>query len=241
MIGTWAVVLLLADLGRDLVAVELREHHVEEDERGLLGAPQLESFGAVAGDEDLVALLLERVGQDPLDVRVVVDDEDLGRHALPWSGGVGAASQVPPPIIGTAGQRAGHGTVGTGVRSRLTAVIEQVEHEPAPRLEPVADRPHRASRGEPAGQLVGLADGDRAATGIGHEDDPEVDPADLGRVVVEQTDEPVVGLEVGRQLLAPLAGQPAVDVAVARVEVTADPDRPSARGAGCRPRPGSAA
>ena len=44
---------------------------------------KLEALGAVAGDEDLVAFLLQGVGQDPLDVRVVIDDEDLGRHALP--------------------------------------------------------------------------------------------------------------------------------------------------------------
>ena len=80
--------------------------------------------------------------------------------------------------------------------------------------------------GEPAGQLVGLADGDRPAAGIGHEDHPEMDLADLGRVVVEQPDEAVIGLEVRDELLAPLAGQPAVDVDVARVEVAADPDRP---------------
>ena len=35
---------------------------------------------AVRRDDDLVALLLERVAQQALDVRVVVDDEDLGGH-----------------------------------------------------------------------------------------------------------------------------------------------------------------
>ena len=72
--------LLAADLGRDLVAVELGQHDVEQDEVGRLGAPQAEPFRAVAGDDDVVALLLERVLQESLDVRVVVDDEDLGRH-----------------------------------------------------------------------------------------------------------------------------------------------------------------
>ena len=81
MIGTWlGAALLRPDLRRDLVAVELGQHDVEQDQVGRLGAPQPEPFGAVARDDDVVALLLERVLQEALDVRVVVDDEDLGRH-----------------------------------------------------------------------------------------------------------------------------------------------------------------
>jgi hypothetical protein len=72
--------LLGPDLRRHLVAVELGQHDVEEDQVGRLGAPQPEAFGAVPGDDDLVALLLERVLQESLDVRVVVDDEDLCGH-----------------------------------------------------------------------------------------------------------------------------------------------------------------
>jgi hypothetical protein len=72
--------LLCPDLRRHLVAVELGEHDVEEDEIGRLGAPQAESFRAVRRDDDVVALLLEGVLQEPLHIRVVVDDEDLGRH-----------------------------------------------------------------------------------------------------------------------------------------------------------------
>ena len=72
--------LLCPDLGRDLVAVELGEHDVEEDQVGRLGSPQAESFRAVGRDDDVVALLLQRVLQETLDVRVVIDDEDLGRH-----------------------------------------------------------------------------------------------------------------------------------------------------------------
>ena len=71
------------DLGRDLIAVELRQHDVEEHQRRTLGRPQAESLGAVTRDDDLVALLLEGVGERPLDVRVVVHHEDLGRHQLP--------------------------------------------------------------------------------------------------------------------------------------------------------------
>ena len=72
--------LLGPDLGRDLVAVELGQHDVEQDQVGRLGAPQAEPLRAVGRDDDVVALLLEGVLQESLDVRVVVDDEDLGRH-----------------------------------------------------------------------------------------------------------------------------------------------------------------
>ncbi len=45
---------LAADLGRHLVAVELGQLDVEQDEVGRLGAPQAESFGAVGRDDDVV-------------------------------------------------------------------------------------------------------------------------------------------------------------------------------------------
>ena len=70
------------DLRRHLVAVELRQHDVEEHEGGVIGAPHPEALRPVAGDDDVVALLAKRVREKPLDVRVVVDDEDLGRHQL---------------------------------------------------------------------------------------------------------------------------------------------------------------
>jgi len=76
------------DLRGDLVPVELGQHHVEEDQVGLLGAPEAEPLGAVARDDDLVAFLLQRVLEQALNVRVVVDDEDLGRHQSP---------SCPPP------------------------------------------------------------------------------------------------------------------------------------------------
>ena len=50
---------------------------------------------------------------------------------------------------------------------------------------------------------------------------------DRGRVVVEQADRRVHGLEVRDELLAPLAPKPAVHVDVARVEVAADADGPA--------------
>jgi len=72
--------LLRPDLRGHLVAIELREHHVEQDEGRRILRPELEALGTVAGDDDFVALLLEREAQEALDVRVVVDDEDLGGH-----------------------------------------------------------------------------------------------------------------------------------------------------------------
>ena len=79
--GTWRGGLFLGpDLRGDLVAIELGQGHVEQDQVGRLGPPQPEPFGAVGGDDDVVPLLLERVLQESLDVLVVVDDEDLGRH-----------------------------------------------------------------------------------------------------------------------------------------------------------------
>jgi hypothetical protein len=74
------VALFLADLRRDLVAVELGQHDVEQDQGRRLLSPQPEALGAVRGGDDVVALLLEGVLQQALDVGIVVDDEDLCRH-----------------------------------------------------------------------------------------------------------------------------------------------------------------
>ena len=67
----------------------------------------------------------------------------------------------------------------------------------------------------------------------------EVDAADVGRVVVQQADEAEVRLEVRDELLGPLAAQPAGEVAVARVQVPADADRPAVvePGVAAGPRP----
>ena len=79
--------------------------------------------------------------------------------------------------------------------------------------------------GERAGQLVGLADRDRPALGVGDIDGTEVDRTDLGRVVVEKRDKPELGHEVGHDLLGPFPPKSAEQAAVARVQVAADPDR----------------
>ena len=85
--------LLGPDLGGYLVAVKLGQHDVEQDEVRHLGRPQAVPFRAVRGDDDVVTLLLERVLQEPLDVRVVIDYEDLGRHqASVWLAGPGAST-----------------------------------------------------------------------------------------------------------------------------------------------------
>src|SRR6185437_4035012 len=64
---------------------ELGQHDVEQDQLGVLAAPELVALRPVRGGDDLVALLLERVLQQALDVGIVIDDEDLG-HALLYRG-----------------------------------------------------------------------------------------------------------------------------------------------------------
>src|SRR5918993_141377 len=113
-----------------------------------------------------------------------------------------------------------------------------VEREPAPGLELIADRGHLVGRGEPALQLVGLADRHRAARGVGDVDEAHVDGAHRGRIVVEQPDRRVLGLEVGRHLLGPLPPQPSCDVAVAQVEVPTHADRPQVVQPGVATGPG---
>jgi len=54
-----------------------------------------------------------------------------------------------------------------------------------------------------------------------------VDAADVGRVVVEEADEPERGREVGLDLLGPLTPKAAAEIAVAGVQVATDPDRPA--------------
>src|SRR5262249_25701378 len=66
----------------DRIAVELREADVEQDQPWRLRGPQLERLLPVARHRDRVPGLFERVLQEALDVRLVVDDQDLG-HALP--------------------------------------------------------------------------------------------------------------------------------------------------------------
>ena len=81
MIGMWLPSPSSARIfWRDLVAVELRQHHVEQDQVGQLRGPQPESLGTVDRADDLVAFLLQRVLQESLHIWVVIDHEDLGGH-----------------------------------------------------------------------------------------------------------------------------------------------------------------
>ncbi len=76
-----AAALLVPDPLGDGVAIELGQPDIQQDQGRLLRGPELERLLAIARDRDRVAGLLERVLQEALDVRFVVDDQDLA-HAL---------------------------------------------------------------------------------------------------------------------------------------------------------------
>ena len=80
----------------DAVAVELGQADVEQDQPGLVGRPELQRLQAVARDRDRVARLLERVLQQALDIRLVVDDQDL-RHPFPLDGRADRVGHSPAP------------------------------------------------------------------------------------------------------------------------------------------------
>ena len=93
---------------------------------------------------------------------------------------------------------------------------------------PVADGRDlgRASANVPSSLSVSRI-GDRAAGGVGDVDDAEVDRADVGRVVVEQPDERNSGTKSAASSSRHSRRRPPREVAVARVEVAADADRPA--------------
>ena len=96
--------LFTPDLGRHLVAVKLGQQDIEQDEIGCFRAPQSEPLRPVGGGDDVIAFLLQRVLQEPLDIRVVIDDQDLGRHrsSACLAGKAGCRLRTPgPAIIGT--------------------------------------------------------------------------------------------------------------------------------------------
>jgi hypothetical protein len=59
-----------------LVAVHARHHHVGDDEVGLVQLDRRKPLHAVVGREDLIALVLQREGEEESLVRLVVNDED---------------------------------------------------------------------------------------------------------------------------------------------------------------------
>ena len=65
----------------DLDARQLRQHQVEQDEVGVLGAEQREGLAAVGGGDGAIPLELERVDEGLTERRLVVHDEDRAGHA----------------------------------------------------------------------------------------------------------------------------------------------------------------
>ena len=73
-----------ADPRGDRVPVDRLERDVQQDQRRPLELPQPQALGPVGRDRDVVPLLLQRVLQQALDARVVIDDEDFpGQSVLP--------------------------------------------------------------------------------------------------------------------------------------------------------------
>ena len=70
---------LRAQAPADLEAVHLRQHHVEHDEVERLLGEAGEGLAAVGRVHDLVAVALQREGEQRLDRLLVVDEEDAGR------------------------------------------------------------------------------------------------------------------------------------------------------------------
>jgi hypothetical protein len=68
--------------------------------------PQSRKPSAPSGrDDDVIALLLQRVLQETLDVRVVVDDEDLGCHLTSRAHVRGAGVDRSHPGVAIIGPR----------------------------------------------------------------------------------------------------------------------------------------
>lgn len=76
--GDLAAVGPLAQLLDDGEAVEVREHHVEDDEVGAFDGYQVEGLGAAGGGGDPETGEAQRGGEQLADVGFVVDDEEEG-------------------------------------------------------------------------------------------------------------------------------------------------------------------
>src|SRR5450756_53733 len=105
------------------------------------------------------------------------------------------------------------------------AAADEVEDQLAPCLHPFVDGEHVARRDELSLELVGLANRDGPAACLRNEDHADVDAPYLRLVVVEQAHQAKLRDEPRVQLLGPFAREAAGQVRVARVEVSADPDR----------------
>src|SRR6185503_7201541 len=73
---------VLPDPPADLEAVDLGQHHVEDDEIDAALLHRLERGRAALHRGDGEALLLERVQEDLTDARLIIDDQDVLVHVL---------------------------------------------------------------------------------------------------------------------------------------------------------------
>src|SRR5258708_3234295 len=71
---------VLFDLLADFVAVHVRHHDVQEDERWLQAAHTPQAFFAVGRGLNGVALALQQIAERAQDVWLIVDDEDWPLH-----------------------------------------------------------------------------------------------------------------------------------------------------------------
>src|SRR5881392_321995 len=102
---------LVAQRAQHAVAVQPRQHQIENHQVGPCVTRAGEPLGAVLHDDDLVALDLEVVAQPEGEVGVVFDDEDPGHAVAPAS-----ARTVPAPDAAWAS-----GTSGSSITNRLPA------------------------------------------------------------------------------------------------------------------------
>ena len=154
------------------------------------------------GEQSIAAAPGERPQRDGRGHRGECGDA-AGSEAADHGGATGAgASRVPRRLAG-----------------------QEREDDPAPGLHPVDHRGDLWWLGERTRQLVGLADRHRATGGIGDVHRPEMNGADLGRIVVEERDQLELRHEFGHEFFGPLAPQPTEQAAVTGVEVPTDADR----------------
>ena len=110
MIGTS---LVGPDLAAGLLARELRQHQVEDDEVDRLGERRVDGGLAVGRDLDLELVALERVGEAADERRLVVDDEDAWAQLSPC--------RRPPPVAEASVMRTVVPTDGLGLELDLAA------------------------------------------------------------------------------------------------------------------------
>ena len=98
-------VTLAPDPPADLEPVNVRQHHVEDDDLGPILAERLKSALAILGGEHFKAFLSKRVAEGMTQIRVVVDDQqsrhgratgNVKRNVAPRPGPSLLASMPPP-------------------------------------------------------------------------------------------------------------------------------------------------